>query len=51
MNTDKMVEDRVKSEKVISFSFLKTTTQAIQNGTGNFGVKRNHDIIMTMKDS
>ncbi|XP_070018079.1 uncharacterized protein [Nicotiana sylvestris] len=44
-----MVEEGLKSSKIMSYSAIKTTTQAIQSGTGSFlGKKKKEDVAMVV---
>ncbi|PHT55512.1 hypothetical protein CQW23_03998 [Capsicum baccatum] len=36
-----MIEDRIKTGHIVNFATLKTTTQAIQKGSGSVGGKKN----------
>ncbi|KAF3623403.1 putative cell differentiation protein RCD1 -like protein [Capsicum annuum] len=36
-----MIEDGIKTGRIVSFATLKTTTQAIQKGSGSVGGKKN----------
>ncbi|XP_059311487.1 uncharacterized protein LOC132063073 [Lycium ferocissimum] len=40
-----MVEEGIKSGRILSYSALKATTQAIQNSSGNFRIKKEKDDI------
>ncbi|XP_070023266.1 uncharacterized protein [Nicotiana sylvestris] len=47
-----MVEDGLKSSKIMSYSALKATTQAIQNNTGSsLGQKEHDDVAMVVSES
>ncbi|PHU25740.1 hypothetical protein BC332_04072 [Capsicum chinense] len=41
LNMGEMIEDRIKTGRIVSFSTLKTTTQAIQKGSKSVGGKKN----------
>ncbi|XP_075110822.1 uncharacterized protein LOC107807837 [Nicotiana tabacum] len=44
-----MVEEGLKSSKIMSYSAIKATTQAIQSGTGSFlGKKKKDDVAMAV---
>ncbi|KAM3289557.1 hypothetical protein P3S67_017845 [Capsicum chacoense] len=43
-----MVENGIKSGKIISQAILKATTQAIQNGAGSFGGKKRKEVVATV---
>ncbi|PHT84907.1 hypothetical protein T459_13350 [Capsicum annuum] len=38
-----MIEDRIKSGRIVSFATLKATTQEIQKGSGSVGGKKNEE--------
>ncbi|XP_070010912.1 uncharacterized protein [Nicotiana sylvestris] len=47
-----MVEDGLKSSKIMSYSTLKATTQAIQNDTGSLlGQKEHDDVAMVVSET
>ncbi|XP_070010976.1 uncharacterized protein [Nicotiana sylvestris] len=47
-----MVEEGLKSSKIMSYSSIKTTTQAIQSGTGSLlGKKKKEDVAMVVSGS
>ncbi|XP_070037170.1 uncharacterized protein [Nicotiana tomentosiformis] len=47
-----MVEEELKSSKIMSYSAIKATTQAIQNGTGSLlGKKKKDDVAMFVSGS
>ncbi|XP_019242606.1 PREDICTED: uncharacterized protein LOC109222744, partial [Nicotiana attenuata] len=47
-----MVEEGLKSSKIMSYSAIKATTQAIQNGTGSLlGKKKKEDVAMVVSGS
>ncbi|XP_070019431.1 uncharacterized protein [Nicotiana sylvestris] len=47
-----MVEEGLKSSKIMSYSAIKATTQAIQSGTGSFlGKKKKEDVAMVVSRS
>nr|XP_016466163.1 PREDICTED: uncharacterized protein LOC107788937 [Nicotiana tabacum] len=47
-----MVEEGLKSSKIMSYSAIKATTQAIQNGTGGvLGKKKKEDVAMVVSGS
>nr|XP_016474738.1 PREDICTED: uncharacterized protein LOC107796470 [Nicotiana tabacum] len=47
-----MVEERLKSSKIMSYSAIKATTQAIQSGTGSLlGKKKKDDVAMVASGS
>ncbi|XP_070014922.1 uncharacterized protein [Nicotiana sylvestris] len=49
---DEMVEDGLKSSKIMSYSALNATTQAIQNDIGSLpGQKKNDDVAMVVSGS
>ncbi|KAM3306485.1 hypothetical protein P3S67_013355 [Capsicum chacoense] len=39
----KMIEDGIKTGRIVSFATLKVTTQAIQKGLGSVGGKKNEE--------
>ena len=39
----KMIEDGIKTGRIVSFATLKATTQAIQKGSGSVGGKKNEE--------
>ncbi|XP_070008388.1 uncharacterized protein [Nicotiana sylvestris] len=41
-----MVEEGLKSNKIMSYSAIKATTQVIQGGTGGIGKKKREDVAM-----
>jgi len=47
VNMGGMVEEGLKSSKMMSYSAIKATTQAIQSGTGSLlGKKKKEDVAM-----
>ncbi|PHT80143.1 hypothetical protein T459_18195 [Capsicum annuum] len=38
-----MIEDGIKTDRIVIFATLKTTTQAIQKGSGTVGGKKNEE--------
>jgi len=47
-----MVEEGLKSSKIMSYSAIKSTTQAIQSGTGSLpGQKKKDDVAMVVSGS
>ncbi|KAF3630634.1 putative cell differentiation protein RCD1 -like protein [Capsicum annuum] len=43
-----MIEDGIKTGRIVSFATLKMTTQAIQKGLGNVGGKKNEEDVATI---
>ncbi|PHT78740.1 hypothetical protein T459_16792 [Capsicum annuum] len=43
-----MIEDGIKTGRIVSFAILKMTTQAIQKGLGNVGGKKNEEDVATI---
>ncbi|XP_075081360.1 uncharacterized protein LOC107808798 [Nicotiana tabacum] len=49
VNLGEMVEERLKASKIMSYSSIKATTQAIQSGTGSLlGKKKKDDAVMVV---
>ncbi|PHU14913.1 hypothetical protein BC332_16118 [Capsicum chinense] len=44
----KMIEDGIKTGRIVSFATLKTTTQAIQKGSGSVGGNKNDEDASTI---
>ena len=43
-----MVENGIKSGKIVSQAALKSTTQVLQNGSGNIGGKKRREDVATI---
>ena len=43
-----MIEDEIKTDRIVSFTALKATTQAIQGGSGAFGGRKKKEDVATV---